>query len=396
MPDDKKHTIHTRLSHAGRAGTHAHGFVNPPVHRGSTVLFPTMAERRAGGAKRLEQYLTYGVNGTPTHWPLENVVAEIEGGTRAQIVSSGLAAVTVPLLAYLGAGDHLLLPDSVYGPARGFADNFLSRMGIETTYYDPCITAAGVEKLFRPNTKVLYLESPGSHSFEVQDVPALAAVAHAHGQKVLMDNTWGIHFFQPFTHGVDVSIQALTKYVVGHSDVLLGSITVNSDADWERVRLTSGQLGQYASPDDCWLALRGVRTMAVRLDRQMASGIEVATWLRNRPEVQEILHPALPGARGHDLWKRDFSGACSLFGVVFKPNFSLDAVDAMAEALQLFGMGASWGGYESLALPSGALPRTAGSATFGGQLLRLHIGLEAPADLIADLEQALAVLRAKS
>lgn len=393
MSTDKRHDIFTRLSHAGRAGTHVHGFVNPPVHRGSTVLYPTMADRRAAGTKRLDQALIYGVMGTPTHWPLENVIAEIEGGTRSQIVSSGLAAVTTPLLAFLSSGDHLLLPDSVYGPARGFADNFLSRMGISTTYYHPLIDAAGIAALFRPNTTVLYLESPGSHTFEVQDVPALAAVAHARGAKVLLDNTWGIHFFQPFVHGVDVSIQALTKYVVGHSDVLLGGITVNSDADWERLRLTSNQLGQFASPDDCWLALRGVRTMAVRLERQMHSGLEVAAWLAQRPEVRQVLHPALPGAPGHDIWKRDFTGACSLFGVVFDPGFSAAAVDAMAESLQLFGMGASWGGYESLALPSGTMPRTAGSGDFGGPLLRLHIGLEAPADLIADIENGLAVLR---
>jgi len=394
-PNTPKKGLHTRLSHAGRAGTHIHGFVNPALHRGSTVLYPTMADRKLAGSKRLDQALVYGVMGTPTHWPLENVIAEIEGGTRCQIVSSGLAAVTTPLLAYLKSGDHCLMPDSVYGPARGFCDQFLSRMGIETTYYDPSIDAAGIASLFRPNTTVLYLESPGSHTFEVQDIPALAEVAHAKGAKVLLDNTWGIHFFQPFRHGVDVSIQALTKYVVGHSDVLLGSVTTNADADWEIVRGTAMQLGQYASPDDCWLALRGVRTMAVRLDRQMASGITVAEWLRARPEVLSVLHPALPGAPGHAIWKRDFSGACSLFGVVFQPAFSQEAVWAFAEALQLFGMGASWGGYESLALPTtGFVTRTAGSGTFGGQVLRLHVGLEDSADLIADLEQALAVLRA--
>ncbi len=313
--------LFTRLSHAGRAGTHIHGFVNPPVHRGSTVLYPDIAARRASGGKRLEQELVYGVMGTPTHWPLENVIAEIEGGTRCQIVSSGLAAVTTPLLAYLKSGDNCLMPDSVYGPGRGFCDNFLSRMGITTTYYDPCIAAAELETKFRPNTTVLYTESPGSHTFEVQDIPALAEDAQKHGAKVLMDNTWGIHFFQPFRHGVDVSIQALTKYVVGHSDVLLGSVTTNSEADWERVRLTALALGQYASPDDCWLALRGVRTMAVRLERQMQSGLTVAAWLAARPEVKQVLHPALPGAPGHELWKRDFSGACSLFGVVLQPQF---------------------------------------------------------------------------
>jgi cystathionine beta-lyase len=399
MPDDSKpdpgKSIFTRLSHAGRAGTHVHGFVNPAVHRGSTVLQPNVAARRASYGKRLEQYLSYGVSGTPTHWPLEDVIAEIEGGARTQIVSSGLAAITTPLLAFLKSGDHLLVPDSVYGPGRGFCDNFLTRMGVSTTYYDPCIGAAELEKLFRPNTTVLYTESPGSHTFEVQDIPALAAVGRKHGAKVLMDNTWGIHFFQPFQHGVDVSIQALTKYVVGHSDVLLGSVTVNTPDDWDRVRTTALQLGQYASPDDCWLALRGVRTMAVRLERQMQSGIRVAEWLRSRPEVQEVLHPALPGARGHEIWKRDFSGACSLFGVVFQPRYKPEAVHAFVDALELFGIGASWGGYESLALPTtGFLTRSAGTGEFGGPVARLHIGLEDPADLIADLERGLAALNA--
>jgi len=399
MADDatppKGKSLFTRLSHAGRAGTHIHGFVNPAVQRGSTVLYPSIAERRAAGTKRLDQYLVYGVLGTPTHWPLEDVLAEIEGGTRCQIVSSGLAAITTPLLAYLNTGDHCLVPDSVYGPGRSFCDNFLKRMGVATTYYDPCIDAAELEKMFRPNTTVLYTESPGSHTFEVQDIPALAAVAHARGAKVLMDNTWGIHFFQPFRHGVDVSIQALTKYVVGHSDVLLGSVTVNSAEDWERVRMCALALGQYASPDDCWLALRGVRTMAVRLERQMRSGLTVAEWLAGRPEVKQVLHPALPAAPGHAIWKRDFSGACSLFGVVLQPRFAVAAVHAFVESLELFGMGASWGGYESLALPTtGFITRTAGSGDFGGPMVRLHIGLEEPADLIADLEHGLGVLRA--
>lgn len=399
MPDDRGtkggKSIFTRLSHAGRAGTHIHGFVNPAVHRGSTVLQPNVAARRASQGKRLEQYLSYGVSGTPTHWPLEDVIAGIEGGTRCQIVSSGLAAITTPLLAFLKSGEHVLVPDSVYGPGRNFCDRFLTRIGVSTTYYDPCIGVAGLEKLFRPNTTVLYTESPGSHTFEVQDIPALAAVAHARGAKVLMDNTWGIYFFQPFRHGVDVSIQALTKYVVGHSDVLLGAVTTNTPEDWDRVRNIALLLGQYASPDDCWLALRGVRTMAVRLERQMQSGLRVAEWLAARPEVKEALHPALPGARGHEIWKRDFSGACSLFGVVFQPHFKPEAVHALVDSLELFGIGASWGGYESLALPTtGFITRTAGSGDFGGPVMRLHIGLEDPADLIADLERGLAALRA--
>ena len=398
MPDDfaalpKQPSFATRLSHAGRAGTHVHGFVNPPVHRGSTVLYPDMATRKRMGGARFEQAMVYGTLGGPTHHALEDVVAEIEGGTRCQIVSSGLAAVTTPLLAYLSAGDHCLMPDSVYGPARGFCDGLLARLGVQTTYYDPSIGGEALAALSRPTTKVLYTDSPGSHTFEVQDIPALAAVAHAKGAKVLMDNTWGIHFFQPFKHGVDVSIQALTKYVVGHSDVLLGSMTTNSTEDWETVRETTLALGQYASPDDCWLALRGVRTMAVRMARQMESALTVARWLEGRHEVKHVLYPALPGSPGHDIWKRDFTGACSLFGVVFQPGFSEAAVHGMTESLELFGMGASWGGFESLALPT-SVTRTAGTGDFGGELLRLHVGLEDPGDLIADLEAAFPRLRA--
>jgi cystathionine beta-lyase len=403
MPDDSgpvhpEQGFSTRLSHVGRADKRSGGFVNPAVHRGSTVLYPSMAERlrTQGKARALEQSLIYGLMGTPTHFPLEDAIAEIEGGSRCQIVGSGLAAITTPLLAYLSTGQHCLVPDSVYGPTRTFCNSMLVRMGIETTYYDPCIAPAGLRDLLRPNTAVLFVESPGSHTFEVQDVPALAEVAHAHGAKVLMDNTWGIHFFQPFRHGVDVSIQAATKYIGGHSDLMLGAVTVNSAEDWERVRLAALELGQYASPDDCWLALRGVRTLSVRLERQMRSGLAVAAWLAERPEVKLVLHPALPGAPGHALWRRDFTGACGLFGVVFQPEFSAQAVQALVESLDLFGIGASWGGYESLVLPTqGTIRRSAGTGDFGGQMLRLHIGLEEPADLIADLARGLSVPRAR-
>ncbi len=400
MPDDTRPAhrrlgLRTRLSHLGRPGTKVHSFVNLPVARGSTVLYPTCADRAEAGKRRYEQALVYGVLGGPNHHALENIVADIEGGTRCQIVSSGLAAVTTALLAYLKLGDHLLLPDSVYGPTRGFADHFLTRMGVQTTYYDPCVDETGLAALIQPNTRVLYLESPGSHTFEVQDVPALSRAAHARGLTVMMDNTWGLYHFQPFRHGVDVSIQALTKYVVGHSDVLLGAITVASEHDWKRVRSAALQLGQYASPDDCWLALRGARTLAVRLAAQEASGLRVARWLAARPEVLRVLHPALPGAPGHDLWRRDYTGACSLFGVVFRPEFSVSASQAFVDALELFGIGASWGGYESLALPTtGFITRTVTSANLGGPAVRLHIGLEDVADLIADLERGLAALRA--
>ena len=394
MSDAKKPGLATRLSHAGRAGTKVHGFVNPPVHRGSTVLYENMAQRQSFLRSRFDQALSYGLNGSATHHALEDVVAEIEGGTRCQITSTGLSAVTTALLGFLSAGDHVLVPDSVYGPVRTFCDGMLKRLGVATTYYRPEAEADEVGELFRESTKVLYLESPGSHSFEVQDVPALAVLGHARGAVVMMDNTWGIHAFQPFTHGVDVSIQALTKYAVGHSDVLLGSVTTRDEAHWKKVRDAALVLGQYASPDDCWLTLRGLRTMAVRLERQMASGLEVARWFAGRPEVLQVLHPALPGAPGHALWKRDFSGACSLFGVVFEPGVTVAGTHRFVDALELFGIGASWGGYESLALPTtGFVTRSAGKMEyFGGAMVRFHVGLEDPADLVADLAGAMGLL----
>jgi len=398
MTDTPKRGFRTKLAHTARRTKHEHGFVNPPLLRGSTVLVPTVAQRQAMQAQRGERVLTYGVGGSPTHWALEDMIAEVEGGTRCYIVSSGLAAVTTPLLAFLKAGDHCLMPDHVYGPARNFAGGLLQRYGVETTFYDPGVDEAGMAALMRPNTTVVYTESPGSHTFEVQDVPAIARAAHAGGApggaKVLMDNTWGIHHFQPFKHGVDVSIQAATKYPAGHSDILIGSITVNNEADWQTLHATARGLGQYASPDDCWLTLRGMRTMGIRLQTQMDAGMLVAHWLRQRPEVAQVLHPGLPGASGHDLWRRDFTGSCSLFGVEFKPEFAPEATHAFVEALELFGIGASWGGYESLAVPTtGFITRTAGSGTFAGPVVRLHIGLEDVDDLLADLDQGLAVMR---
>jgi cystathionine beta-lyase len=392
--DHSKLGFHTRLSHTGRNDKTVHGFVNPPLLRGSTVLYPTVAERKRLGGMRGQRVLTYGLGGSATHWALEDVIAEVEGGTRCAIVCSGLAAVTTPLLAFLKSGDHMLMPDSVYGPARNFAEGMLKRFGVETTFYDPVIDGAGIAALMRPNTTVVYTESPGSHTFEVQDIPAIAQAAHAGGAKVMMDNTWGIHHFQPFKHGVDVSIQAATKYPAGHSDILIGSVTVNTEADWQTLHAGSRALGQYASPDDCWLTLRGLRTMGVRLAHQEQAGLEVARWMAARPEVARVLHPALPGAPGHDLWKRDFTGACSLFGVEFKPDYSVERSHAFVESLALFGIGASWGGFESLALPTtGFVNRTASGSRFDGPLVRLHIGLEDVPDLIADLEQGLAVLR---
>ena len=355
---------------------------------------------RARSAQRYEHALIYGAMGGPTQAMLEEAIAAIEGGRHTQVVSSGLAACTTPLLAFLGAGGHCLMPDSVYGPTRRFCDSMLRRLGVETTYYDPLLEQAELQALMRPTTQVLFAESPGSHSFEVQDVRMLAQVAHDHGAKLMLDNTWGIHVFQPFEHGVDVSIQALTKYPSGHADSVVGAITVVDQADWVVVRDATVQMGQYASPDECWLTLRGLRTMGVRLERQSRSAVEVARWLQGRPEVARVLHPALPDSPGHAFWARDFSGAGSLFGVKFKVGYAAAAVEDMAAALGVFGLGASWGGYESLALPStGIITRTArypGAGSEDGPGLRLHIGLEPPDDLIADLEGGLAVLRAAS
>ena len=399
VPDDGWSDLTAKMVRLGRPSGTEPGFVNPPLWRGSTVLYESMDAMRARSAQRYEHALIYGAMGGPTQSLLEEAIAAIEGGRHTQVVSSGLAACTTPLLAFLGAGGHCLMPDSVYGPTRRFCDSMLRRLGIETTYYDPMIEADGLHALMRPATQVLFAESPGSHSFEVQDVPMLARVAHEHGAKLMLDNTWGIHVFQPFEHGVDVSIQALTKYPAGHADAVLGAVTVVDQADWVVLRDSVVQLGQYASPDECWLTLRGLRTMGVRLERQSRSALIVARWLQGRPEVARVLHPALPECPGHAYWTRDFRGAASLFGVVFSDRYTAAAVEDMVAALGVFGLGASWGGYESLVLPTtGIVSRTAARATptEPGPALRLHIGLEAPDELIADLEGGLAVLRAAS
>ena len=392
MDDQTKRGLATRLTHGSRPSVRSHGFVNPPVHRGSTVLHPSCEARVANGKRRFERVLTYGTQGGPTHYALEDMVAGIEGGTHCTIVGTGLAAVAVPLLAFLKAGDHCLMPDSAYGPARSLAEGMLAGWGVETTFYDPTTTAEALAPLWRPNTRVLYLESPGSHTFEMQDVPALCALARARGAVSMIDNTWGIHHFQPFAKGCDISIQALTKYVGGHSDILLGSVTVATEAHHLVIRGAASAMGHYASPDDCWLALRGGRTMAVRLAHQEEAGLAVARWLQARPEVHSVLHPALPEDPGHAIWKRDFTGACSLFGVVFQPRYTEAEVFRFVDGLKLFGIGASWGGYESLALPTNVAVTRNIMPALPGQTVRLHIGLEDLADIIADLEQGLALL----
>ncbi len=386
----------TLLTHLGRNPEAQHGAVNPPVYHASTILSKNMAEWEAKRApeRRFDgKTIRYGLSGTPTTFALEELLAAVEGGYRAMLMSSGLAAVTAPLQALLGAGDHVLMVDSAYGPARNFCNGTLARCGVETTYYDPLI-GEGIARLMRPNTKVVYCESPGSLTFEVQDIPAIAAVAHKHGAKVLMDNTWASpYLFRSFEHGVDVSIHAATKYIVGHSDVMLGAVITNEES-WMPVRSVSGEIGHCAAPDDIYFALRGMRTLSVRLERHQRNALEVARWLQTRPEVARVLYPALPQDPGHTLWKRDFLGASGLFGVVLNPA-PKEAVYAMIDSLDLFGIGASWGGFESLIQPM--YPeriRTATKWDAEGPGIRLHIGLEDPADLMGDLAQGFDRLRA--
>ena len=383
----------TLLTHVGGSPTDRHGAVNPPVYRASTILFPTVAEWEASRvhANRFK-VLRYGQLGTPTTFALEEAIAALEGGYRAMLLPSGLAAATTVLLALLKSGDHLLMTDSAYQPTRHFAKVILARYGIGTTFYDPCIGAA-IESLMRPETRVIFLESPGSITFDVQDLPAIASVAHAHGALIAIDNTWATPYFLPAMQlGADVSIIAATKYIGGHSDVLLGTVTTTEPL-YERVRSMVAELGYSVSPDDAFLALRGLRTLGVRLERHQTSALQVAQWLQGRQEVKQVMHPALPTDPGHVIWKRDFTGASGLFGVVLHP-VPKAAVDAMLNALRLFGMGASFGGFESLAIPmdSTRLRHLTGSAD--NRFIRIHVGLEDPSDLIADLEQGFAQLNA--
>lgn len=384
----------TVLAHAGRDPRANHGIVNPPVYHASTVLFPTVAAMEESG-KDPYSGVRYGRYGTPTTHAFEEAVAALDGGEKCVQVSSGQAALTGALLAFLKSGDHLLMTDSCYGPTRRFCGQFLARFGVETTYYDPAI-GAGIAALIRPNTKVVYLESPGSITFEVQDTPAIAAAARKAGVKVLIDNTWASGlFFKPFQHGADVAIYAATKYIVGHSDAMLGAITMR-DEDFYAVKHSAMTLGNSAGPDDCYLGLRGLRTIGVRMRQHQENGLTVARWLQARPEVTRILHPALPQDPGHRLWKRDFTGASGLFAFIVKPT-PKKAIDAMLDGMELFGMGFSWGGFESLILPEnldGA--RTALPWRETGTLIRVHIGLESPDDLIKDLERGFERLRANA
>lgn len=379
----------TLLVTGGRTPHEYHGFVNPPVYHASTLLYPSAADMVAHRGR-----YRYGRRGTPTTEALENALRDLEGPLCAgvSLLSSGAAAVSTALLSVLSAGDHLLITDSVYRPTRVFADTILKRYGVETTYYDPLI-GDGIGALFRPNTRAVFVEAPGSQSFEMQDIPAIARVAHDRRAVVLMDNTWATPLFFPaFARGVDLSIQAGTKYIGGHSDIMFGTISANA-ATWPKLNETVGNFGLCAGPDDVYLAQRGLRTLSVRLERHQRSALEIARWFEQRPEVLRVLHPALPSHPGHAIWKRDFTGASGLFSIVLKP-VSEQAVYAFCDALTLFGMGFSWGGYESLVIIFDCTDyRTATPWAPGGPALRFHIGLEDTRDLIADLERGFAALQ---
>lgn len=377
----------TRLVTGGRHHPDEPHLVNPAVHRGSTVLFPSLRALKQRGR---ESRLTYGRNGTPTTFALEDAFAELEGADGCVVAASGKAAIAVALTAFLEAGDHVLVTDNVYAPSRQYCDRLLARFGVETTYFPPMI-GADIARLIRPETKLIFLESPGSQTFEVQDVPAVAAVARAHGVRTLLDNTWATPlFFRPFDHGVDVAIHAGTKYVVGHSDAMLGLVTFKGEVG-RALDAAVKDFGAPAGPDDCWLGLRGLRTLSVRLKQHEAAGLEVARWLETRPEVTRVLHPALPSCPGHGLYRRDFLGSSGLFGFVMRPCAET-ALAAMLDHMELFGMGYSWGGYESLLIPTWP-HRTAAAWADDGQAMRIHVGLEDPADLIRDLEAGFDRLR---
>lgn len=387
----------TRLVHAGRNPERDGGIVNPPVSRASTVLYPTLeafAKRNDGDARY--RGVRYGAYGTANTLALAEALAELEGGAGAVVTSTGLSAVTLSLTALLGRGDHLLMTDSVYGPTRAFCDLVLTRFGVETTYYDPLI-GAGIAGLMRPNTRVVFTESPGSLTFEVQDIPAIAEAVHRQGALVLLDNTWSAGlYFKPFGHGVDVSIQAATKYVAGHSDAVIGSITAGTEALFRRIKDTTMAFGDIAAPDTSYLALRGLRSMGARLRQQQEAGLLTAEWLRARAEVKRVLYPALADDPGHAIWKRDFTGASSLFGVVLHTNDET-AVARMVDGYRYFKIGASWGGFESLVIPAyPAQLRTATAWTEPGFVLRYHVGLEALEDLLEDLQEGFERLRDKS
>lgn len=382
------HGKKTRLIHAGRDRKWTQGAVNPPIQRASTVLFESVAEKNQATRDRADKTLFYGRRGTNTHFALQDAMTELEEGAGCALFPSGAAAIANAILAFVSTGDHILMVDTCYEPTRDFCDVMMKKMGVETTYYNPLI-GEGIRKIIQPNTKVLFTESPGSVTMEVQDLPTLSDIAHQHDIVVMLDNTWGAGVnFSPFEFGVDVSIQAATKYICGHSDIMLGTATAN-DKHWDQLREQCYLMGQCVSADDAYLALRGIRTLSVRLKQHEANALEVVNWLERHPLVDHIRHPALPSCPGHESFQRDFAGSNGLFSFVLKTSNSA-ATTALLDGMQHFGMGYSWGGYESLILANEPKDfsriRTCANPNFTGTLIRLHIGLENVADLINDLD----------
>ncbi len=377
----------TQLVHMGTAPSDQYGFVNTPIYRGSTVVYPDYQH-----LKQRDMPFGYGTDGTPTIKALEDAWTTLSGAAGTAISPSGLGSISLALLSVLKAGDHLLMTDSVYRPTRILCEGMLKRFGVETTYYDPTL-GADIEALIQPNTRVIFTESPGSQSLEIQDIPAIVAVAKAHNIITMMDNTWATPiFFKAHAHGIDLVIEAGTKYLSGHSDLLMGLVSANA-VTWPALRETYDAMAMCPGPEDCFLALRGLRTMHLRLKEAEKQGLAMAKWLQARPEVAQVLHPALPESPGHELWKRDFLGSSGLFSIILKPGQTEQDLAAFLDGLQLFRMGFSWGGYESLIIPFDCKPyRTATAWQPGGIALRLQIGLEAIEDLQADLAAAFARL----
>jgi cystathionine beta-lyase len=390
MSDDKPSRPDTKLVQAGRRKEWLRGMVNVPVSRTSTVLFDTIADMHAGYPPE-DGRLSYGRNGTWTQWSLAQALSDLEpGAAGTRLFPSGSAAVSIALTSVLAPGDELLMVDSAYAPTRHFCDRELKRLGIRTLYYDPVSRPDELEDLVTPKTRAIFMESPGSLTFEVQDVPGICAMAKAKGLTTVLDNTWATPlFFQAMPKGVDLSVIACTKYISGHSDLMMGSVTA-APSHWEILSRTARSFGQYVSPDDAYLAARGLRTLGVRLRQHEASAMTIARWLKDQPQVGRILHPAFEECPGHEFWKRDFSGSSGLFTFAFKAGNRKDR-DEFIDRLQLFSIGYSWGGFESLAVPADVERlRTAARRDHGGPLVRLHVGLEDPQDLIADLASALA------
>lgn len=380
-----KHQLATQIVSLGRDKKWTKGVINSPVFRASTIVFDTMEDMRHAAKNKTNGEMFYGRRGTPTHFAFQAAIAELEGGVGTALYPSGAAAISATLLSFLKSGDHLLMVDSVYEPTRDLCTHILGGFGIETTYYDPLI-GAGIDQLIRPNTKVLFLESPGSITMEVQDVPTLCRIAHEHGLITILDNTWASPInSKPFDMGVDISIQAATKYIVGHSDVMIGTATAN-EKYWPQLREHSYLMGQTTSPDDVYLAARGLRTLGVRMAQHEKNALIVANWLKNRPEVDHLRHPAFDTCPGHEFFKRDFNASNGLFSFVLKQG-NADAVTALVENMSHFKMGFSWGGYESLILGIFGIDKIRSATQWDSSkpLIRLHIGLEDPADLIADL-----------